>query len=110
MGHILGPVLRDLKRYDLVPKRREPYDPSMHRLARRLAGREPDDGLVAALVNGFEAGFVAAYRLTEWAQPAGRTDPMKPVLNHLVSMGIRTRALVPADLSIITDGRERAGV
>ena len=38
MGHILGPVLRDLKRYDLVLKWREPYNPSMHRLARRLAG------------------------------------------------------------------------
>jgi hypothetical protein len=108
MGHILGPVLRDLKKFELVPNRREPYDPAMHLLSRRIPKEVPPDGLTAALVNGFERGYCAGHRLSEWAQPGGRTDPLKPQLNHLVAMPIRTRAQVPADLRILTRTKRRA--
>jgi hypothetical protein len=30
LGHILAPILRDIKKYESVPNRREPYDPQMH--------------------------------------------------------------------------------
>jgi hypothetical protein len=107
MGHILNPVLRDLKKYELVPNRREPYDPAMHLLGRSIALEFSPDSLVPALVNGFEQGYCAGFRLSEWAQPAGRTDPMQPQLNHLVSMPIRTRAFVPDDFRVITDSKRQ---
>ena len=108
MGHILAPVYRDLKSYEAVPNRREPYDLQMHKLARDLAREGHRDSLVAALVDGFEQGICAGYRLTEWAQPAGRSSVDAPQLNHLVSATIRTRAIVPDDIRCQTDGHSRA--
>ena len=108
MGHILGPVYRDLRRYESVPDRQEPYDPSLHKLARTLSARFPVNSLVCALVDGFEQGYCAGYRLSEWAQPSGRTDPSQPQLNHLVTSSIRTRAFVPVDFRIQTTSHQRA--
>lgn len=108
LGHILAPVLRDLKKFESIPDRREPYDPRMHHLARSLAARFPPDSLVCALADGFEQGYCAGYRLSEWAQPANRSDPMVPQLNHLVSSPMRTRALVPNDFRALTITFQRA--
>lgn len=108
MGSILRPVLRDLKKYESVPDRREPYDPLMHRAARLFAAQFPPDSLACALTDGFEQGYCAGYRLSEWAQPAGLSNPITPQLNHLEGMPIRTRALVPADFRILTTSRHRA--
>ena len=108
MGHLLAPIFRDLKKYETIPKRREPYDPQMHLLARQLASRFPPDSLVAALVDALEQGYCAGYRLSEFAQPAGRKDPMKPQLNHLVSSLVRTRAIVPIDFRVQTETHGRA--
>lgn len=98
MGHILAPVYRDIKHYESLPDRREPYDLQMHVLARSLTKQEHRDTLLPALVDGFEQGLCTGYRLSEWAQPAGRHHVATPQLNHLVNAEIRTRAIVPNDL------------
>ena len=72
MGHILGPVYRDLKRYETCPNRREPYTLTMHYKARSLALEFSTLTQIPALVDGFEQGLCAGYRLSEWAQPSGR--------------------------------------
>ena len=108
MGHILAPIYRDLKKYETVPNRREGYNPDMHMLARTVASRLPRDSLAAALTDGFEQGYSAGFRLSEWAQPAGRSDPMTPQLNHLVSAALRTRAIVPVDVRVQTIDYRRA--
>ena len=102
MGHILGPVYRDLKSYESVPDRREPYDIHMHMLARDLASVQDTRTLLPALADGFEQGLCGGYRLSEWAQPAGRHSVTQPQLNHLVTQTIRTRAIVPADVRCST--------
>jgi hypothetical protein len=108
MGVILSPVLRDLRKYESVPNRREPYDPEMHKAARLLATRFPPDSLTRALTDGFEQGYCAGYRLSEWAQPSRLCNPLTPQLNHLVDAPIRTRALVPDDMRILTVSNHRA--
>jgi hypothetical protein len=105
MGRILAPVLRDIKTFDSIPDRREPYDPQMHLVARLLAAHAHPNGLVCALADGFEQGYCAGYRLSEWAQPARLSNPLSPQLNHLVDAPIRTRAIVPNDLRILTSCR-----
>ena len=108
MGHLLSPIFRDLKKYESVPNRREPYDPQMHLLGRRLATKFPVDSLVSALVDALEQGYNAGFRLSEFAQRAGNKNPLRPRLNHLVSSSIRTRALVPVDYRIQTVAYDRA--
>jgi hypothetical protein len=107
MGSILAPVLRDLKKYESIPDRQEPYDPQMHKAARLLADGFPVDRLVNALTDGFEQGYCAGYRLSEWAQPARGSNPLTPQLNSLVNAPIRTRAFVPDDFRILTVSRHR---
>ena len=102
MGTILAPVYRDLRKYEQVPNRREPYDFAMHVKARALRTDAHGDSLLAALVDGFEQGLCTGYRLSEWAQPAGNSDVRHPQLNHLPSPNIRTMAIVPDDIRILT--------
>jgi hypothetical protein len=106
LGTILTRTLRDLRQYEAAPNRREPYDPQMHKAARILASQCPSDSLTCALTDGFEQGYAAGYRLSEWAQPAKQSNPVTPQLNHLV-VGIRTRALVPNDFRILTTSNQR---
>jgi hypothetical protein len=107
MGTILAPVIRELRRYETVPDRREPYDPQMHKAARLLALLYSNNSLTCALTDGFEQGYCAGYRLSEWAQPARQANPLDPQLNHMVAAAIRTRALVPDDFRILTLTRHR---
>jgi len=102
MGHLLGPVYRDLRSYESVPKRREPYDLRMHALGRVLASSHDINSLLPALMDGFEQSLCAGYRLSEWAQPAGKMAIDKPKLNHLIGSLIRTRAIVPVDITSVT--------
>ena len=107
MGHILGPVYKNLRTYETVPDRREPYDLPMHSLACELARGHNTTALIPALVDGFEQGFCGGYRLSEWAQPAGKYVVDRPQLNHLVSQPLRTRAIVPQDIRCSTTGGSR---
>jgi hypothetical protein len=106
LGHLLVPILRDIKKYESVPDRREPYDPQMHLAARFIASQCDQDSLVCALTDGFEQGICAGYRLSEWAQPSGVSNPQAPQLNHLRE-GILTKALVPDDFRILTVSNQR---
>jgi len=108
MGYILSPIFRDLKKFETIPNRREPYEPRMHLLARQLASRFPSDSLVSSLVDCLEEAYCAGFRLSEFAQPTGRKNPLTPQLNHMVSDTIRTRAVVPVDFRIQTNGYDRA--
>ena len=107
MGAILAPVLRDLKKYESIPDRREPYDPQMHTAARFMAAQYHPNSLTCALTDGFEQGYCAGYRLSEWAQPARQSNPLTPQLNHLPNAPIHTHALVPDDFRILTVSRRR---
>ena len=102
MGSILSPVYKELRRYENVPNRREPYDLQMHTKARQLQEGAHHDSLLSALVDGFEQGLCAGYRLSEWAQPAGLTNVRNPQLNHLPPPNIRTKAIVPDDIRVLT--------
>ena len=107
MGHVLGPVYRDLKKFEALPDRKEPYSPPMHTMARKLATRFPPDSLVAALTDLNELGYCGGFRLSECAQPARRSDITKPQLNHDTEATIRTRAFVPSDFRAQTVDRRR---
>ena len=107
MGNILGPVYKDIKRYEGVPNRREPYDLAMHLRGRQVAQGTSTQGLVHALVDGFEQGLCCGHRLSEWAQPAGVQRVDRPNLNHLVDADVRTRALVPDDFRFELVSRAR---
>jgi hypothetical protein len=80
----------------------------MHIAARLLASRAHCDSLACALTDGFEQGYCAGYRLSEWAQPSRQSDPLAPQLNHLVGAPIRTRAIVPDDLRVLTETMHQA--
>jgi hypothetical protein len=108
MGRTLAPVIKDIKKFESVPDRREPYDPHMHMVARLLAAQAHADGVICALTDGFEQGYCAGYRLSEWSQPTRLSDPLSPQLNHLVGAHIRTRAIVPDDIRILTSSRHAA--
>jgi len=102
MGHLLRPVLKDLHTYESVPNCCEPCDLSMHSLSRTLALLSDSKALLPVLINGFEQGLCAGYRLLEWAQPIGKLSIDRPQLNHMVSSPLRTRAIVPCDIRCVT--------
>lgn len=97
MGRLLGPVFKDIERYEEIPNRKEPYSPKMHALARTLSAQFPADSLVAALTDGCEQGYCAGYRLSEFAQPSRRSDPLHPQLCNNPVAVFKTRCFVPND-------------
>ena len=101
-GSILGPVLKELKRFDELPNKKEPYTPLMHSAARQFAaGLDPVLG-IPALVDGCEIGYCAGHRLSEWAQPGERRDVMQPLQGDPRVNSRRTRALTPNDIRVLT--------
>ena len=74
----------------------------MHMCARTLSTEAHPDSLLATLVDGFEQGLCTGYHLSEWAQPAGLSNIRYPQLNHLPSPHIRTMAIVPDDIRVLT--------
>ncbi|CAB9530816.1 unknown protein [Seminavis robusta] len=111
LGSLLSGVLKDIKRYENMADRREPYDHKMHAMARRAASKFPHTSVVCTLVDGFEQGMCAGYRLTEWAQPAGRTCVSRPHLNGRSAPECRTRAIVPVDVRAVSvDGQRLVGL
>ena len=110
-GSILGPVLKELKRFDELPDKKEPYTPLMHATARQCAaGVNPLHG-IPALVDGCEIGYCAGHRLSEWAQPGDRRDVMRPLEGDPRINSRRTRALTPNDIRVLTaDNRSLVGL
>jgi hypothetical protein len=108
MGHILGPVYKDLRRYESFPNRREPYSIAMHTCARTIAAKCPSRVLIPALVDLFEQGLCAGYRLSECAQPSGHYSIGSQQTSPLCDGTLVTRAIVPADIRIQTRGLGRS--
>ena len=107
---LLAAVYDDLKRYETVPDRREPYIPEMQEAAEKAAAvyRDKDPtNLICALTDGFAMALLAGFRLAEWAQHDGFDDPLNPMLNHLLPPNIQTRALCPLDFRAETSDRKR---
>ena len=106
MGHILSPVYRDLRAYEALPNRREPYTLDMQALAHAEASHQSlsqPHSILPTLCNGFGAGLNAGFRLSEWAQPGGRRDPQYPLPALNPRPGISpTKAVVPNDLMVVT--------
>jgi hypothetical protein len=108
LGQQISPVLRDLKKYESMPNRREAYNLVMQQLAVELAQGTPPNGIVAALTDHFAQGLCTGFRLSEWAQPNGSQQLMTHQLNHLKPPATRTRAIVPDDFQCETKRRKRA--
>jgi len=109
MGHLLGPVLRDLRSYESVPNCREPCDLNVHILG--LALLSNSKALLPALIDGFEQGLCAGHRLSEWAQPIGKYAIDRLPLNHMISSPLCTRAIVTCDMRFVTrSGTRLVGV
>ena len=107
-GQHLAPVFKELRRYETVPDRREPYTPLMHEEVRRDAAKSSVLHLVPALADFFEQGLLAGYRLSEWAQPGTRSDVGNPQRHTLPGVPVSTRALVPLDIRCTTTDYQRA--
>lgn len=70
-------------------------------LGRKVAKHSPLT-LIPSLMDGFKLGHCAGHRLSKQAQPAGKSSPVSPQLNHLVSAPIQTEAIVPVDVKCQT--------
>jgi hypothetical protein len=64
-------VLKELRRWELMPNRREPYTIAMQRRLIARAAPHPLDGRLQALKNWFSVMLQAGGRLGEWAQKRG---------------------------------------
>ena len=98
MGHLLAPVYRELRRFEGIPDRREPYDTKMHAEARLVALDAPPLGVISALTDWFEQGLLTGYRLSEFAQPSKGSNILYPQTHNIPSITPATRALVPSDI------------
>ena len=69
VGRILTSVYNELRRYESVPNRHEPFTPEMLNCARQLAARSPSNvSLESALADWYEIGLLAGLRKSECAQ------------------------------------------
>lgn len=70
MGSMLTDVYKEIKRYEALPRKREPFTLEMLKAAKIRAkhARNPL-GLDAALADWYEAGLMLGLRLSEYAQP-----------------------------------------
>jgi len=69
-------ILNEVKRWEKVPNRREPYEWALQDTLDEWAATEADsDGPLAALSDWFNNGLYAGYRLSEFAQSSHKSDP-----------------------------------
>mmetsp|Transcript_4247 Transcript_4247/g.5865 ORF Transcript_4247/g.5865 Transcript_4247/m.5865 type:complete len:334 (-) Transcript_4247:48-1049(-) len=69
-------ILNEVKRWEKVPNRREPYEWAMQDTLEGWAATETSlDGPFAALSDWFNNGLYAGYRLSEFAQSSHKSDP-----------------------------------
>ena len=109
-GRYLAPVFRDLEKYETIPNRREPYTVEMHGELERMTVSLRDVApcsLPITLADWFTVGLLGGFRLAEWANHGGCSNPQYPGQNHLASPTITTRAFVPSDIRILTINNRR---
>jgi hypothetical protein len=105
LSHILNSVFAELKRWEDVPNRREPFTLEMLTEVKNMAAaaKSGPDTLLAALSDWFECGLFAGLRLTEHGQPAHCTDPRYPLLNKRME----TKAFCLRDIRFETITKSR---
>ena len=83
MSSTLHNVFEELKTWDDMAKRREPFTLDMLTAQQQWteAGEFGPDTEEAALLDWFEVGLFTGMRLAEWAQPSHKSDPACPNLN-----------------------------
>jgi hypothetical protein len=77
---LLSKVFSSLRKWDEMPNRREPFTLELlsHIQKTNKANKEGFASLASSLADWFEIGLFAGNRLSEWAQPCGRSDPDNP--------------------------------
>jgi hypothetical protein len=78
-------VLSEVRRWEDIPDRREPFTIEMLRYMTALRDSQPHihskDSLLAAMVDWASAGLYDGFRLSEWAQPNAHSALDNPHLN-----------------------------
>ena len=74
-------VLKEARRLEVIPNRREPLTLHMQQHLRTLTLNSPPDSLLAALADWFTVGLVAGFRKSEWCQ----TRTKRKLGSHAIS-------------------------
>jgi hypothetical protein len=76
-------ILDEVKRWEDMPKRREPFTPEMWKhLHSQLCPSESPDSSTAACTDWFTCGLFGGLRLSEWAQDDAHQTLDNPTLNY----------------------------
>jgi hypothetical protein len=76
-------VLDEIKRWEDMPKRREPFTPEMwNHIHTQMQPSITDDSIVAACHDWFTCGLFAGLRLSEWAQDDAHQHLDNPTPNY----------------------------
>jgi hypothetical protein len=99
----LKKVLDELRRWESMPNRREPYTVAMHAAPCRRARNSPPYELRSALTDWFGAMLQAGGRLSEWAQPKGASEFSKVTKNFRGD----PKAFCLGDVEFLGEGKRR---
>lgn len=96
-------VLDDVKRWEGIPNRCEPFDAEMWNFVCKLALSEHPDSLLKAACEWFGVGLHAGFRSSEWAQETQRSIN-QPFHLHDFGSGA-CRAFLVGDIKFMTNTR-----
>jgi hypothetical protein len=82
LAPVIQSILDEVSRWEKVPDKREPFTPAMwaHMHAASTQVDKPHS-LGASLCDWFGCGLFGGFRLTEWAQEAGASSILSPLLD-----------------------------
>jgi hypothetical protein len=85
LAPVIQGVLDEVKRWENIPDRREPFTIEMLNYLKEEYVKNPPkygpDSYLAVLIDYFSAGLYDGFRLSEWAQPNGHSEIRNPQLN-----------------------------
>jgi len=100
-------VLDEVKRWENIPDRREPFTVEMLRYMIELLQSQPhihgQDSELAAMVDWASAGLYDGFRLSEWAQPNGHQYLNNPQMNFRGEV----QAFCVNDIEFLSDDKIR---
>jgi hypothetical protein len=105
-GHFavcLQKVRHEIKRWEDIPEKWEPYTAPMHMLLAAQAANQPRDGLLNVLLDWFTVMLAAGGRRGEWAQPKHKAALSSPALNERGD----PQAFCLGDIQFLGAGRRR---
>ena len=105
LSQILTSVFDEIKRWETVPNRREPFTLEMlaEMTAHSAVARCGEDSLQVALADWFECGLFAGLRLSEWAQEAQHSS----MDSYMLDFKKQARAFRLGDISFESNTRAR---